>query len=321
MMERRVAQHIWYVQILCIAAISVVMDNRLLAAETGPNLAAPAEARANYSDMGADTCLSCHNDQRMLVIFRTAHGQDSDPKSPFAHLQCESCHGPGGDHAGRRNVGAGHPAVVRFGNNANTPIDQQDAVCANCHTKHAGLQWTGSAHQRNEVGCAACHSVHEKVDRVSVLTEQAGVCSECHPRQRADSHKPYAHPITSGVMTCTTCHDLHNSFNSALLKRDNLNELCWSCHTELRGPFLFEHAPVPEDCLLCHHAHGSIHPAMLTRRSPLLCQACHSRAGHPSASFVSGQRIQSVFVAGGSCQNCHRQVHGSNHPSGVNLMR
>jgi DmsE family decaheme c-type cytochrome len=190
----------------------------------------------------------------------------------------------------------------------------------NCHARHVGLQWTGSAHQRNEVGCAACHSVHDRVDRVSVLTEQAEVCTGCHLRQRADSHKPYAHPVKSGIMTCTSCHNAHHSVNSALLKRNDLNELCWSCHAELRGPFLFEHAPVPEDCSLCHHVHGSIHPAMLTRRAPLLCQTCHSQAGHPSNNFTAGS-ISSVFVAGGSCLNCHRQVHGSNHPSGVKLMR
>ena len=28
-----------------------------------------------------------------------------------------------------------------------------------------------------------------------------------------------------------------------------------------------------------------------------------------------------IFVAAGSCTNCHSQVHGSNHPAGAKLMR
>ena len=325
MTEPRVAQHVCYFYVLFVIALSALVGNRPLAAEASPESSPPASASVTYSDKGADTCLSCHNDERMLVIFRTAHGQGSDPNTPFAHLQCESCHGPGGDHAGRRDVGAGHPPVVGFGKKNSTPVDEQNAVCMNCHTRHVGLQWTGSVHQRNEVGCVACHDVHAAVDRVSVLTEQAGVCYACHPRQRADSFKPYAHPVKAGVMSCTSCHEAHHSVNSALLKHNDLNELCWSCHTELRGPFLFEHAPVPEDCSLCHYAHGSIHPALLTRRVPLLCQACHSQRGHPSVSYTAaglpGGNNPSVFIAGGSCLNCHRQVHGSNHPSGLKLMR
>jgi DmsE family decaheme c-type cytochrome len=323
MIKPRVAQHAARLAVLCF--LSVLLAGRGGAAETAGESASPAAAAAAYSEKGADTCLSCHNDQRMLVIFRTAHGQGSDPDAPFAHLQCESCHGPAGEHAGRRNVGAGHPPVVSFGRDSNSPVDDQNAVCMNCHTQHVGMQWRGSVHQRNGVGCAECHSAHAVVDAVSQLTEQAGVCYACHPRQRSDSYKPYAHPVRQGIMTCTGCHDVHHSVNSALLKRNNLNELCWSCHTELRGPFLFEHAPVPEDCSLCHYAHGSINPALLTRRPPLLCQACHSQRGHPSVSYTDqglpGGNSPSVFVAGGSCLNCHRQVHGSNHPSGAKLMR
>ena len=56
----------------------------------------------DYSREGADTCLSCHEDEGMLAIFRTKHAVPSDSRSPFGHgqLQCEACHGPGGDHAG-----------------------------------------------------------------------------------------------------------------------------------------------------------------------------------------------------------------------------
>jgi DmsE family decaheme c-type cytochrome len=280
--------------------------------------------KKGYTDERAQTCLSCHNDESMLLIFRTAHGQDADPEAPMAHLQCEACHGPGAEHADRRQLVGEHPRVVDFGRDSETPIEEQNAACLNCHTRHMGLEWQGSPHERNLVTCADCHDVHATVDPVSLLTEQANVCYECHSRQRSDAFKPYAHPVRFGVMTCTSCHDPHHSVADNLLTRNTTNELCFDCHTELRGPYLFEHEPVTEDCTLCHYAHGSINPALLNKRPPLLCQSCHSQAGHPSIPYTPGGLpggSPSAFLLNGSCLNCHSQVHGSNHPSGANLMR
>jgi hypothetical protein len=63
---------------------------------------------------------------------------------------------------------------------------------------------------------------------------------------------------------------------------------------------------------------------MLTQRAPLLCQQCHSQAGHPSLPATSNSlpgRSPSTYLLGSSCLNCHSQVHGSNHPSGSKLSR
>jgi predicted CXXCH cytochrome family protein len=83
---------------------------------------------------------------------------------------------------------------------------------------------------------------------------------------------------------------------------------------------------VSEDCSLCHKAHGSVRPALLVKSPPLLCQQCHSAAGHPSvartgAALPGAGGVGAIFVVVGGCTNCHSQVHGSNHPSGAKLMR
>jgi hypothetical protein len=36
---------------------------------------------------------------------------------------------------------------------------------------------------------------------------------------------------------------------------------------------------------------------------------------------LAGGRSPSTLLVGGGCVNCHSQVHGSNHPSGRDLMR
>jgi len=111
-----------------------------------------------------------------------------------------------------------------------------------------------------------------------------------------------------------------------MLVKPTVNQTCYTCHAEKRGPFLWEHAPVAEDCTLCHFPHGSSRPVLLSKSPPLLCQQCHTVAGHPSVAYTSNSLPGrggggGAFLLAGGCVNCHSQVHGSNHPSGVKLMR
>src|SRR6185436_2724106 len=73
----------------------------------------------------------------------------------------------------------------------------------------------------------------------------------------------------------------HDGSNPKQLLADSTNELCYKCHTEKRGPFLHEHAPVREDCTSCHDPHGSNHERLLVAKPPFLCQRCHF-SGHAS---------------------------------------
>jgi DmsE family decaheme c-type cytochrome len=143
--------------------------------------------------------------------------------------------------------------------------------------------------------------------------------------ERTEYAKPFHHPVEGKLMGCTGCHRPHGSANEDSLLRATVNDTCYSCHAEKRGPFLWEHPPVAEDCANCHEPHGSSQPALLTLRAPLLCQQCHSQAGHPSLALgpegLPGAGQPSSYLVAGSCLNCHAQVHGSNHPSGSRLTR
>lgn len=284
------------------------------------------DADVPYSRKGADSCFACHDDQAVLAVFRSKHAVPGDPDSPFGHgqLQCEACHGPGGDHAARVRRGAERPPVVIFGSGSVTPIPEQNSYCVDCHQDDTGFAWHGSGHDDNTVACADCHVSHTDSDPVLTTATQAEVCFDCHQQQRTESLKPYAHPMRQGQMDCGGCHSPHGDSADQLMARQTVNETCHDCHAEVRGPYLWEHAPVVEDCTNCHNPHGSNHPGMLSQRAPLLCQSCHSQAGHPSvAQDERGlpAAAASQFLLGQSCLNCHSQVHGSNHPSGSKLMR
>ncbi len=300
----------------------------LLAAFSAPALSAEeSEEPLSYTGQGADKCIECHDEESdypVLSIFKTPHAVEGDERTPFADMQCEACHGPGREHAKRLRFGEERPDIPRFGDDSPAPTEKENKVCRSCHENAGRMHWAGSAHQRRGVGCADCHTVHAVHDPVTERAKQPKVCGECHGRQRAATLQASSHPIREGKMACSGCHEPHGSLTEAMLIRPTLNETCYTCHAEVRGPFLWEHAPVPEDCSHCHRSHGSNHPALLAKRPPLLCQQCHSRVGHPSIGRTGDDLASagaSGFLLGRSCTNCHSQVHGSNHPSGANLSR
>lgn len=285
-----------------------------------------ASAR-DYTRTGADTCLRCHDETSefpVLEIFRTRHARAADSRTPFAGLQCEACHGPGDAHAGRVRGDEIRPAIPYFGPNSPASAAEHNEVCLGCHRAAASLEWPGSAHEASDTQCASCHRVHARRDPVMATATQTEVCLGCHVSLRADIYKPSSHPLRQGEMACASCHSAHGSFGEHLLRTAEVNQTCFDCHAEKRGPHLWEHAPAAEDCRLCHKPHGSNHPALLTRRAPQLCQQCHARAGHPSVAYTTAglpDKAANAALLSRGCVNCHSQVHGSNHPSGANLSR
>jgi DmsE family decaheme c-type cytochrome len=103
-----------------------------------------------------------------------------------------------------------------------------------------------------------------------------------------------------------------------MLRADTVNELCYKCHAEKRGPFRFEHPPVEANCLNCHAVHGSNHNSLLVRKTPQLCQSCHEATFHPSTAYTDadsfGGPAASNKLIARACMNCHTNIHGSNGP-------
>ena len=291
-----------------------------------------------WADGGSQACLECHDERSevpVLPILATAHGVKGDARTPMgsAH-ECQSCHGASAAHAARREKGEERPSVaVVFG--PDTPVEPQNEACLTCHRGGPRMNWTGSAHDVNQLRCTTCHQVHAKQDlvretdiRPNVTFKQntTEVCFGCHQEQRALAYRAYSHPVMEGKMSCTSCHNPHGSPTDHMLAQPTLNETCYQCHAEKRGPFLWEHAPAREDCTFCHTPHGSNHPGMLTQRTPLLCQQCHVAQFHPSTAYAAPDpnatppRLD-IHLVGRACLNCHSEVHGSNHPSGPRFTR
>ena len=303
-------------------------------AASAPSVPAPAGQGTEYSEKGADTCLGCHDPDSdappfsTAAIFKGPHAHRGDARAPFGPggLQCEACHGPGGRHAGKSG-GKKMLTINSLKPSSFLPPEERNQPCLACHQGQGRTAWHVGAHDRNRLACTDCHKLHGDRDPVTDKSTQAEVCFRCHKQQRAEFNKTSSHPVRFGRMGCTDCHNVHGSTSTAMLNKPTVNQTCFTCHAEKRGPLLWEHAPVAEDCTLCHTSHGSVRPALLAKTPPLLCQQCHSTAGHPSVARngaalpANGGAGTSVFLVAGGCTNCHSQVHGSNHPAGAKLMR
>jgi DmsE family decaheme c-type cytochrome len=270
-------------------------------------------------------CTSCHDEAdepKLLHIGKTRHGVKADKRTPT----CESCHGKSDAHVDYKGKDKPPKTDVNFSKGTKTPAAQRNAACLTCHQGGKQMHWAGSAHANGDVTCANCHKVHTQHDKARDKAEQTEVCFACHKQQRSDANKLSHHAMKEGKVTCSSCHNPHGSSGPKQLIKDTVNQTCYTCHAEKRGPFLWEHPPASDDCTICHTSHGSNQPALLKSRAPFLCASCHQTAGggHPNTVrsgvgiTATGANPQTAYKA---CMNCHTQVHGSNHPSGPRFVR
>jgi DmsE family decaheme c-type cytochrome len=271
--------------------------------------------------VGSDTCAACHED--------TAKGLESTPHGQrgFADLSergCETCHGPGEAHVANPDDEAKRPRITELA------AEQRSRTCLECHEGARQALWKGSTHESNGLSCDSCHSIHSPKSGTGQLKAATALeqCTSCHLNVRADLWKTSHHPLREGRMQCTDCHNPHGTPTDSLIAAGSVNDQCYECHTEKRGPFLWEHAPVRESCLNCHTPHGSNHIKLQKTSVPYICQQCHGNTRHPGTLYdatrlptLENEMTGSNRVFNRACLDCHVAIHGSNHPSAPFLGR
>jgi DmsE family decaheme c-type cytochrome len=269
--------------------------------------------------VGSKTCLTCHASQT-AAFEKTLMGRIG--KSKKGMFECENCHGPGSAHV-KAGGGRGVGGILSFGATDPRSADEKNAVCLACHEKGERTAWKGSTHETRGLACTNCHTVMSEVSTKHQLKTKVEMetCFQCHKQKRAQMERSSHMPVREGKMTCSNCHNPHGSVmgTESLIRQASINDNCYTCHADKRGPFLFEHVPVRENCLNCHDPHGTNHESMLKVARPRLCAQCHGFAhgGQTGMNVTSN----AFYTLQHSCNNCHSQIHGSNSPSGAYLHR
>lgn len=277
-------------------------------------------------NVGSDKCRSCHEDQHDRWS-NTIHAKwqpsfTTEEKAKQARMECETCHGPGSLHLEDYKE---RLFITSFGPLSKDTKEEQNAVCISCHNKGKLYYWDGGVHGRM-LRCADCHAVMENVSARFLLKKQSEkeICLKCHIQKKGRAFRSPHLSQDEAKMTCSTCHAPHGSDTDGLLTSSSVNENCYRCHADKRGPYLFDHLPVQENCLLCHDPHASLTRPLLKVRQPFLCLECHTNLPVNLPLGIDPHNVldpQSRFTYNRGCTNCHPMIHGSRHPSGARFQR
>ena len=268
---------------------------------------APATNQADYA--GGEECAACHAEVAEAFKKNSHYKTWNDTQLDWSQRGCEACHGPGREH-----IEAGGD-ISKIFNYKKVSAQKVSDECLSCHLQQEERSnFLRSEHGLNSVACTECHSVHTPKARSALLkSAQPALCYSCHGEVKPEFNKPFHHREKEGLMSCSDCHNQHGGFNVRQTREATGTDLvCYTCHADKQGPFVFEHAPVKvEGCTICHSPHGSQNPRMLKRaQQHLLCLECHSNLpggapGTPTFHNIATARFR-------NCTTCHVNIHGSN---------
>lgn len=264
--------------------------------------------------VGSEACKTCHEDMPSPGFYK--HYEDSPHfvttldtrRGPEWH-GCEACHGPGKAHV---EGGGDKTKIFTFKNASAQEISER---CLGCHSygeEHSN--YARSVHLQNNVSCIDCHSPHHPQESQYLMkVKQPQLCYGCHLDKKQTFDRPFHHRVNEGLVRCTDCHNPHGGYLVRQLRAtSNQDVVCFKCHVDKQGPFVYEHPVVKiEGCVACHLPHGSSNPRLLKRSQiNLLCLECHSLTTDIGAPSIPTFHNQAQKYQ--ACTLCHTQIHGSN---------
>jgi DmsE family decaheme c-type cytochrome len=262
--------------------------------------------------VGSETCKTCHEDiynnfANTPHFATTMDGKLDAHKGPGWH-GCEACHGPGKEHV---DGGGDKSKIFTFKDASPANIS---ARCLHCHqSSHEQNNYGRSAHLQSGVSCIDCHSPHHPKESEFLLKDSSPrLCYSCHMDVRAQFARPFHHRVNEGLLQCNDCHNPHGGFERHQLRTAvGQDEVCYKCHADKQGPFVYQHEAKLEGCVVCHSPHGSTNQRMLNQNQVnLLCISCHSLNASVGPSATPSFHNQATKYQ--ACTLCHVAIHGSN---------
>jgi DmsE family decaheme c-type cytochrome len=302
-------------------------------ANGSPAASGQAVAQADVTKLtGVEACAHCHKSS-VDQVAGTAHADTSQVHASAvlsrtsSATNCDGCHGSSKAHADAELAAeandskdpAAKKLIFDFEAKTTTP-EMINKQCLTCHgSGPTHLNSANSFHRQNDVSCISCHSPHHAATAEKLLVKaQPELCYTCHAQQKSQFNMPFRHRVNEGLIQCTDCHDQHGSSGNweaghqirQVRASASGDMVCFKCHADKQGPFVFEHAAVKtEGCSACHISHGGANPHMLKYSNvALLCLSCHTAAAFGHAPVMDPQ----MATQQNACQLCHTQIHGSN---------
>ncbi|HEY6445271.1 MAG TPA: multiheme c-type cytochrome [Acidobacteriaceae bacterium] len=214
------------------------------------------DGRADFQRPVEPRCLECH-----ATTFQSTAPPSNrfDPRSLVLGIGCETCHGPGAAHVAIER--SAHPPAagssqIAIVNPARLSRDRQMDVCGLCHAS-PGVPIAPSLSFRPGDDLARY---------VKITPPPPGAPVDVHGNQVNALERSKC--FSSGKLTCSTCHNVHRSQESAA---------SFSAH-----------------CLGCHSVHACPRFQQLGESIRTRCVECHMPVGKSTAitSGLEGRLLQ-----------------------------
>lgn len=263
-------------------------------------------------------CLPCHT-----VGFGMSGGFVSEAATPLlAGVQCENCHGPGGEHVAE---------PTRF----KPVVSQAGLVCGGCHSDYHHPtydEWLTAGHSRvhpelvtgfmntnivaGEARMRACGACHSGSVRLAMLKgAEASTPVELPPMPDGD------HAAHTGI-TCAVCHTAHEKTEfGAQLRNPTYSTNFFSYATSTNTNFTLQYKVDINICAQCHNQRGGTWTG--TGRPPHHSPQYNVLVGNIGDAKVAGVDLSAVprsshMEIAKQCTHCHTHGHGSENPSEEN---
>ena len=203
--------------------------------------------------------------------------------------------------------------------------------CLNCHKSKNVQHFTGSVHEKNNVGCEGCHGSGHNVKNIK-KQEVSAICGKCHGGHQKDfNNSIHMATLRKGNMNAPTCTDCHGSHKIIKGKISVESQACLDCHLDEKkfpgdekGSASFVahyktsiHASIESKglleaagCVDCHGNHvidSKDNPKASTNRARLIetCGKCHKEVVESFKKSKHGIELEKGNKDAPTCTDCH----------------
>lgn len=193
-------------------------------------------------------CMSCHNGLPEFVA-----GSQNKYLTVKTGIDCERCHGPGSLHVQQKQSGdivdTSKMPDYTIINPRRLSTELQNNVCQRCHLQGIAVLNDGKSFADFRPGMRLSEVMNVFMPQYEGAQDKMIMASHVERMKKSDCY------VTSGKMSCITCHKPHVSVK--FTPRSQYLNACQSCHGAAAGQQLCTEDPnvraiKNDDCVTCH---------------------------------------------------------------------